>query len=54
MLADKIKFDVLSLNETKLDGSIGDEDIEIPGYTTYRKDRNKYGGEGTCLCCGLY
>ena len=27
MLADK--FDVLSLNETKLDGSIGDEDIDI-------------------------
>ena len=42
MLADKIKFDVLSLHETKLDGSIGDEDFEIPGYTTYRKDRNKY------------
>ena len=44
MLADKIKFDVLSSNQTKLDGSIGDKDIEIPGYTTYRKDRNKYGG----------
>ena len=44
MLADKIKFDVLNLNETELDGSVGDEDIEIPGYTTYRKDRNKYGG----------
>ena len=44
MLADKIKFDVWSLNETKLDGSIGDEDIEIPGYSTYRKDRNKFGG----------
>ena len=44
MLANKIEFDELNVNKTKLDGSVGDEDIEIPGYTTYRKDRNKYGG----------
>ena len=41
MLADKIKFDVLSLNETKLDGSIGDEDIEIPGYTYNLQERQE-------------
>ena len=40
MLADKIKFDLLSLNKAKLDGSIGNEDIEIHAFTTYRKDRN--------------
>ena len=37
-------FDILCLNETKLDGYVKDEDISIPGYTPYRRDRNRFGG----------
>ena len=44
ILAQEIKFDILCLNETKLDARIGDDDICITGYTSYRRDRDRYGG----------
>jgi len=37
-------LDILCLNETKIDDNTKDTDINIPGYTLFRKDRNKYGG----------
>ena len=35
---------ILCLNETKIDDSISDDDIEIEGYIVNRKDRNRFGG----------
>jgi len=42
------KIDILSINETHLDGTINDYNISIPGYDVFRKDRNLFGG-GVCL-----
>ena len=33
------------MNETKVDDSISDDDIEIEGYIVNRKDRNRFGGD---------
>ena len=41
-------FDVLAINETKLDQFDPDSIINIDGYTCVRKDRNKDGG-GVCI-----
>ena len=41
-------IDVLTINETKLDPSVSDNDIHIPGYEVVRKDRNINGG-GVCI-----
>ena len=38
------KYDVISLNETMLDDSIEDHEIDISGYDILRKDRNRHGG----------
>ena len=35
---------VCALNETRLDSEIDNSEIEIPGYTIIRKDRNRNGG----------
>ena len=47
---DEIRFilmssplDVLAINESKLDHSITDGEIHIPGYVIIRKDRNRHG-----------
>ena len=32
------------MNETKIDDSISDDDMEIEGYIVNRKDRNRFGG----------
>ncbi len=37
-------FDILAINETKLDSSISDSEIYINGYIIIRKDRNRNGG----------
>ena len=37
-------FDILTLNETRLDCSILDCEVQIPGYDIIRSDRNRYGG----------
>ena len=39
----KYPFDILAINETKLDYSILDSEIDINGYTIIRKDRNRNG-----------
>ena len=35
---------VCALNETRLDGSINDNEVDIPHYTVVRKDRDRRGG----------
>ena len=37
-------FDILTMNETRLDNSVRDNEVEIPGYDIIRKDRNRNGG----------
>ena len=37
-------FDILTLNETRLDDSVLDCEVEIPGYDILRRDRNRNGG----------
>jgi len=44
IIAERTKFDVLSVNETKIDEDIDDEDISLQGYKIFRKDGNQYGG----------
>ena len=36
--------DILAINETRLDSSILNGEVSIPGYTLERKDRNRSGG----------
>ena len=38
LLADR-PVDVLSINETRLDNSVADSDVNIPGYEIIRRDR---------------
>jgi exonuclease III len=40
--------DILSINETKLDNSINDCEIHIPGYEILRRHRDRHGG-GVCF-----
>ena len=41
---DEKKPHIMGLNETKLDSSIGDDEISVEGYGSVRKDRNIRGG----------
>ena len=40
------QFDILTINETWLDASVSDVEIEIPGYDIYRLDRSSMVGGG--------
>ena len=44
-------IDVLAINETKLDSSIANNEISIPGYDVVRRNRQHHGrnGGGVCL-----
>ena len=37
-------LDILSINETKLDGSVDNNAIHLEGYNLTRKDRSRDGG----------
>ena len=37
-------FDILAINESKIDNSISDNELHIFGYDIIRKDRNRYEG----------
>ena len=37
-------IDILAINETRLDSSISDTEMGIPGYAMERNDRNRHGG----------
>ena len=41
-------FDIFIANETWLDESFSDRDVEIPNYDVIRRDRNRQGG-GVCI-----
>ncbi len=43
MLADN-NIDIIGLNETRLDETVRDSDVNINGYNIYRNDRNANGG----------
>ena len=47
------KFDILCLNETKMDKSVSDSEIIIPGYLLYRQDRTLH-GDGTMIFVAEY
>ena len=40
----KLQFDILCINETRLDESINDSQVKLPGYEIIRRDRNRMGG----------
>ena len=37
-------IDIISINETHLDSTINNFEINIPGFSLYRNDRNRHGG----------
>jgi hypothetical protein len=45
-------IDVLAVNETRLDSTISDNEMRVPGYEIVRRDRNVNGklGGGVCFC----
>ena len=47
-------IDIISINETKLDSTINDNEVYIPGYEIVRKDRKINGrhGGGVCIYVG--
>ena len=45
--------DVVCLNETKIDSTVSDGDIKIPGYNSYGQDRTLHGG-GTLIYAADY
>ena len=48
-------IDILGLNETRLENTISDSQIDIEGYDILRRDRNRNGGGGggSFLCCTI-
>ena len=45
-------IDIISINETKLDSTINDNEVYIPGYEIIRKDRKgngRHAGGGVCI-----
>ena len=44
------KIDLLSINETKLDLTIDDAELYLPGYELIRKDRDRNGRNGCGVC----
>ena len=50
LLVHDSNIDVLTINETKLDATVSDNDIHIPGYEVIRKDRNINGRNGGGVC----
>ena len=43
-MLDNYLFDILAINESKIDSTIPDSDINFPGYNIIRKDCNINGG----------
>ena len=44
VLLEEYTFDILAINESKIDNSIPDNEIHVIGYDLIRNDRNRYGG----------
>ena len=45
------KIDILCINKTKLDSTIGDHEVCLPGFELVRRDRiiNGRNGGGVCI-----
>ena len=43
-------IDIISINETKLDDTIRDEQVAIEGFSLLRLDRNRHDGGGVTFC----
>ena len=43
-IARSVNLSIIGLSESKLDNSVNDNEISIPGYDILRKDRNRKGG----------
>lgn len=50
VLAQDTNIDVITINETKLDASVSNSEIYIPGYEVVRKDRSNNGRNGGGVC----
>ena len=50
VLLSNCPLDVLSINETRLDESVGDNEVYIPGYEIIRRDREHNGRFGGGVC----
>jgi hypothetical protein len=48
LLAVKTNAKIIAISETWLDETVTDNEINIPGYSVIRQDRNREGG-GTCI-----
>ena len=48
IIAAKTKAAVIGISESKLDASVLDGEIQIPGYNVIRADRNRHGGGVMC------
>ena len=46
-------MDVLAINETKIDGSVKDNEIYLPVFEVVRKDRSVNGRSGGGVCINL-
>ena len=47
-IAGNIKAAIIGITKSKVDNSISDTDVEIPGYCILRCDRNRNAGGVTC------
>ena len=47
------KIDLLAINETKIDSSVNDNEIYLPGFEVARKDRSVNGRSGGGVCIYL-
>ena len=47
------KIGVLAINETKIDSSVNDNEIHLPGFEVVRKDRSVNGRSGGGVCMYL-
>ena len=50
IVLDGQSIDILAINETRLDGSISDQDVKIVGYVVIRRDRTVNGRFGGGVC----
>ena len=49
-MSQSMGIDNLAINETKLDSTIKDNEIHLPGYDVVRKDRENNGRHGGGVC----
>ena len=44
------EIDILSINETKLNETTSDNEVNVSGYDIIRRDKITNGGGGVCFC----